>query len=146
KKKGSKKLKTKANKKLAVKRRKKKVLATPKGYHSVTPYLIMNNAAEAIEFYKKAFGAKEVLRLEPQMGRVTHAELQMGDAKIMLADEHPEMDARSPRAFGGTPVSIYLYVKDIDATIEQSLSAGARLIRPIENMFYGDRNGLIEDP
>lgn len=141
----SKKLKQKATKKIAVKR-KKKVLAVPKGYHSITPYLIINNAAEAIDFYKEAFGAKEVMRMEHPSGKIGHAELKIGDAKIMLADEYPEMDARSPQAYGGSPVGIHLYIKNVDTIVEKAVAAGARVIRPVQNMFYGDRSGALEDP
>ncbi len=126
--------------------RKKKVLAIPKGYHSITPYLIVNNAANAIDFYKKIFGAKEVMRMQQPGGKVAHAELKVGDAKFMLADEHPEMNAHSPQAYGGSPVSIHLYVKDVDTIFARAISAGAKLIRPVDNMFYGDRCGTLEDP
>ncbi len=125
---------------------KKKVSAIPKGYHSITPYLIMDNASEAIAFYKKAFGAKEAMRLAQPNGKVGHAELKFGDAKIMLADECPEMQARSPKALGGSPIFIHLYVKNVDATIAKAVSAGGKLLRPIDNMFYGDRCGIVADP
>jgi PhnB protein len=141
----SQKTKKKVTKKVGVKR-KKKVLAIPKGYHSITPYLIVNHAAKAIDFYKKVFGAKEVMRMEHKNGKVGHAELKIGDAKIMLADEYPEMGVHSPRAYGGSAVSIHLYVKDVDTTVAKAISAGAKLARPVENMFYGDRSGMIEDP
>lgn len=137
--------KKKVNKRSAVKR-KKKVLTTPKGYHSITPYMIIQNAAKAIEFYKKAFSAKEALRMEQPGGKIGHAEIKIGDAKIMLADECPEMQARSPEAFGGSPMMIHLYVKNADAVIAKAVSLGAKLTRPAENMFYGDRSGMIEDP
>lgn len=140
-----KKPKRKVARKTAVKR-KKKVLTTPKGYHSITPYLIVHDAADAIEFYKKAFDAKEVMRMQHSENRIAHAELKMGDSKIMLADEHPEWEARSPEAYGGSPVSIHLYVKNVDTTIEKALNAGAKLMRPIENMFYGDRSATLQDP
>lgn len=138
----SKKIKTKAR---AVKR-KKKVSAVPKGYHNITPYLIVNPAAKAIHFYKTVFDAKEKMRMEHPGGKVGHAELKIGDAKIMLADEYPEMDVYSPKKYGGTSVIIHLYVKNVDTTIDKAISAGATLIRPIENMFYGDRSGTVIDP
>ncbi|OGT37784.1 MAG: glyoxalase [Gammaproteobacteria bacterium RIFCSPHIGHO2_12_FULL_37_14] len=124
----------------------KKVSPIPKGYHSVTPYLIINRAAAAIEFYKKAFAAKEVMRVEHKGGKVGHAELKIGDAKIMLADEFPEMNSRSPQAYGGSPVSLHLYVKNVDDVVSKAISAGATLMRPLENMFYGDRSGTVVDP
>lgn len=145
KKSSSQKLKKKGGKKVAAKR-KKKVLAVPKGYNSITPYLIINNATKAIDFYKKVFGAKEVKRMDHAAGKISHAELKIGDTKIMLADEYPEMDARSPRAYGGSPVSIHLYIKNVDGVIDKAISAGAKLTRPVENMFYGDRCGALEDP
>jgi PhnB protein len=133
-------------KKLLTSRIKRKVLAIPEGYHSVTPYLIINGAAKAIEFYKKAFGAKVSLRMEQPKGRIGHAELKIGDSKIMLADEWPELQARGPKAYGGSPISIHLFVKNVDKVVERAIANGAKLVRPIENMFYGDRSGGIEDP
>ena len=118
----------------------------PEGYHSITPYLIADDAAGAIEFYKKAFGASELMRMAAPGGRVGHAELRIGDSRIMLADEFPEMGARSPKAVGGSPVSLHLYVEDVDATVRQAIAAGAREIRPVKDQFYGDRLGTVEDP
>jgi len=138
-------IRKKLTKKIVVKH-KKKVSAIPEGYHSITPYLIIKHAVKAIEFYKKAFGAKEAMKMEHANGKIGHAELKIGDAKIMLADEWPEMDARSPEAYGGSPMSIHLYVKDADAVISKAVSLGAKITRPLENMFYGDRSGMIEDP
>ena len=138
-------LKKKTAAKKTIKSR-KKVSAIPKGYNSITPYLIVNNAAKAIDFYKKAFAAKVVLCLQRPDGQVSHAELKMGDSKIMLADEHPEMGARGPQAFGGSPVSIHLYVKKVDAMVEKAHSAGAKIVRPITDMFYGDRSATLADP
>lgn len=135
-----------AKRKVAVKRKTKKVLAIPKGYHSITPYLIVNNAVNAIEFYKKVFGAKEKVRIQLPDGKIKHAELKIGDAKIMLADTCNKTNACSPRDFGGTPVGIHLYIKDVDHVVSRAVKAGAKLIRAIENMFYGDRCGEIEDP
>lgn len=139
-------IKRKPKKKAAVKKKKQKVAATPQGYHSITPYLIVKNAGKAIEFYKKCFGAIEVLRMEQPDGKIGHAELKIGDAKIMLADEYPEMDARSPQAYGGTPVGIHLYIKNVDTIIERAVASGAKVTRPVETMFYGDRSGTLEDP
>jgi len=131
----------------AGKHKKGKVPAIPKGYHSITPYLIVHQAKQAIQFYKDVFNAKEILRMEhPKSGKVTHAELKIGDAKVMLADVCPQMDARSPRDLGGSPVGIHLYIKNVDAVVERAVAAGAKLLRPIENMFYGDRSGALEDP
>lgn len=140
--------KKKAIKKVAsTTRSKKKVSAIPKGYHTVTPYLIVDGAAKAIEFYKKVFGAKIGLRMEqPDGKKIVHAELKIRDSKIMLADECPEMKTRSPKTQGGCAVSIQLYVKNVDKVVERAVSAGAKLKRPVENMFYGDRCGCIEDP
>jgi len=123
-----------------------KVKPIPDGYHSVTPYLIVDGAAEAIEFYKKAFGATEVMRMPAPGGRIGHAEIKIGDSHVMLADENAEMGARSPKAVGGTPLSLLVYVDDVDATVKRAVTAGARLDRPVENKFYGDRMGGIEDP
>jgi PhnB protein len=141
-----KKPKKKAAKKVAAIRRKKKVLAVPKGYHSITPYLIINDATAAIAFYKKVFGAKEVVRMEHSNGKVGHAELKIGDAKIMLADECSDMDTRSPQAYGGSAVIVHLYIKDVDTIVKRAISAGAKLVKPVEDMFYGDRSGMVEDP
>lgn len=118
----------------------------PAGYHTATPYLIVSDAARAIEFYKQAFGATEVLRLALPGGKVGHAEIQIGDSRIMLADEFPEMDARSPATIGGTPVTMLLYFPDCDAVFARALSAGARVLRPVEDQFYGDRAGTVADP
>lgn len=136
----------KSSKKKNARRKTKKALTTPKGYNNITPYLIVVNAARAIDFYKRIFGAKEIMRMSKRDGRIGHAELKIGDTKIMLADEHPEMNAHGPRAFGGTPVSIHLYVKNVDGTVEKAVEAGATVLRPTETMFFGDRSGTIEDP
>jgi len=118
----------------------------PDGYHSITPYLICGGAAKAIEFYKKAFGAVETLRLDAPGGKLGHAEMKIGDSIVMLADEHLEMGARSPRTIGGSPVGILLYVKDVDAVYARAIGAGAKAQRPVSNQFYGDRAGSVEDP
>ena len=118
----------------------------PEGYHTVNPYLIVNDGARAIEFYKKAFGAKEVMRMAGPDGRIGHAEIQVGDSRVCLADEHPEMGARSPHTIGGSPVSFLVYVPDVDKTVEQAVAAGATLKRAVADQFYGDRVGGVEDP
>lgn len=123
-----------------------RVKPIPEGYHSVTPYLIVKDAARAIEFYKKAFGATELLRFPDPSGKVGHAEIKIGDSPIMMADEFPEKGARSPQSFGGSPVLIHLYVEDVDARVRQAVAAGAKLVRPVEDQFYGDRSGGVEDP
>src|SRR6266566_1488535 len=118
----------------------------PDGYHTVTPYLIINGAADALEFYKKAFGATELFRMAAPGGKIGHAEIKIGDSPIMLADEFPEMDARGPQSFGGTPVSIMLYVADVDTVFDRAIAAGAKVKQPVQDKFYGDRNGVLADP
>ncbi len=118
----------------------------PDGYHTVTPYLIVNDAARAIEFYKKAFGATELLRMPKADGKIGHAEIRIGDSPVMLADELPEMEARSPKSFGGSPVRIFLYVEKVDTIFTQAVAAGAKVRRPVADQFYGDRMGGVEDP
>jgi PhnB protein len=118
----------------------------PEGYHTATPYLIVTGAAKAIEFYKKAFGAEEMVRMAQADGRIGHAEIKIGDSPIMLADEFPEMGARSPQSLGGSPVSILLYVKDVDAVFTHAVAAGATVQRPVADQFYGDRTGGVTDP
>ncbi len=118
----------------------------PEGYHTATPYLIVRDAASAIEFYKKAFGASELMRMADPSGKVMHAEIKIGNSPIMLADEFPEMGARSPQSLGGSPVSILLYVEDVDAVFSQAVAAGANVERPVKDQFYGDRSGGVTDP
>ncbi|HWF19607.1 MAG TPA: VOC family protein [Verrucomicrobiae bacterium] len=118
----------------------------PDGYHSITPYLVLKGAAEGMEFYKKAFGATECMRMPGPDGRIGHAEMKIGDSPFMLADESKEMDAKSPQTLGGSPISILLYVQDVDAMVKQAVAAGAKLIRPVEDKFYGDRMGTLTDP
>jgi PhnB protein len=118
----------------------------PDGYHSATPYLIVKGAAEAIDFYKRAFGATESLRMADPKGGIAHAEIKIGDSVIMLADEHPNMGYRGPRSLGGSAVSIMLYVTDVDGTFDRAVKAGAKTQRPVANQFYGDRSGTLEDP
>ena len=121
------------------------VKAIPDGYHSVTPYLICDGAADAIEYYKKAFGATELFRMDHD-GKVGHAELKIGDSPIMLADEYPQMGYRSPKALGGTPVSIMIYVEDVDTVYQRAIDAGATEVKPLQDQFYGDRSGTLTDP
>jgi PhnB protein len=118
----------------------------PDDYPRVTPYLIVDDASAAIDFYRAVFGATERMRLAGPDGKVGHAELGIGDAVIMLADENPEMDARGPRIFGGTPVTLHVYVEDADDVLERAVAAGAKTLRPAEDKFYGDRAGQFEDP
>jgi PhnB protein len=122
------------------------VRPVPEGYHTATAHIVVGDAARAIEFYVRAFGARELMRMPAPGGRIGHAEIMIGDSRIMLCDEFPEMGARSPRALGGSPVSIYLYVDDADRVAKQAIEAGAKEIRPVEDKFYGDRSGTIEDP
>jgi len=140
------KAKKKAATKPASRAQSKKAKPIPDGYHSATPYLIIDGAARAIEFYKRAFGAKELLRMPAPGDRVGHAEIKIGNSVIMLADEHPEMEARSPSHYGGTPVSLLLYVPDVDRQFKQAVSAGGTEVRPVSNQFYGDRAGTLKDP
>ena len=123
-----------------------KVKPIPEGYHNVTPYLIVDGAAAAIEFYKKVFGAAEVMRMPAPGGRVGHAEIKIGDSHVMLADENREMNTLSPKSVGGTPLSLLLYVEDVDRTVQRAIAAGAKLEQPVEDKFYGDRMGGIKDP
>jgi PhnB protein len=118
----------------------------PDGYSSITPYLIVTDGAGAIAFYQQAFGAKLRMRLDGPGGKIGHAELEIGDSLVMLADEHPEMGALAPPTVGGTPVGLHLYLEDVDAVAAKALAAGATLKRPVENQFYGDRLGSIVDP
>ena len=118
----------------------------PEGYHSMTPYLVIKGAAAAIDYYKKVFGATERMRMDAPGGTIGHAELEIGDSVVMLADEFPEMGHRSPKTLGGTAVSILLYTENVDAVFKRALDAGAKQVRPVENQFYGDRMGTLEDP
>jgi PhnB protein len=118
----------------------------PDGYPRVTPYLIVDGASAAIDFYTSVLGATERMRMPAPEDRVGHAELEIGNSVIMLADESPEMDARAPSTVGGTPVSLHVYVEDVDAVFDRAVKAGARALRPVEDRFYGDRSGGFEDP
>lgn len=123
-----------------------KVKPVPDGYHTLTPYLSIKGAADALDFYARAFGARELMRMPHPDGRVGHAEIQVGDSRVMLADESPEMDFRGPRSIGGTPVHLHLYVEDADTVVTRAVAAGARLVRPVQDQFYGDRMGTVADP
>jgi PhnB protein len=122
------------------------VKAQPDGYHAITPYLVVKDAAGAIEFYKKVFGAQELFRLGGPDGKVGHAELKVGDSVVMLADEAPQMGSLAPPTIGGSPVRILLYVENVDEVVPRAVTAGAKIVRPIADQFYGDRAGGIEDP
>jgi PhnB protein len=117
----------------------------PEGHHGAIPYLSVGNANDAITFYKKAFGANEALCIAHE-GKVGHAELEIGEARIMLCDEFPDHDALSPQTIGGTPVMIHLYVEDVDAFTSRAVDAGLKVLRPVMDQFYGDRGGKFEDP
>jgi PhnB protein len=118
----------------------------PDGYHSVTPYLIVADGAAAVAFYQQAFAAKVRMRLPRPDGKIAHAELRIGDSLVMLADEAPQMGAQAPPAFGGSPVSLHLYVEDVDEVVARAIAAGATEIRPVADQFYGDRLGTLDDP
>jgi PhnB protein len=122
------------------------VQAIPRGYHAVTPYIVVNDAAKAIEFYKRAFDAKELHRMEGPPGKIGHAELQIGDSIVMLADEMPQMETRSPQSLGGTSAGLFLYVNDVDAAFKKAVGAGAKETMPVADMFWGDRYGKVMDP
>ena len=118
----------------------------PDGFHTATPYLIVKDAAAAIDFYKKAFGAEEIMRMPGPGGRIMHAEIKIGDSPIMLGEECPEFGAKSPETLGGTPIGLCLYVEDVDARFKQAVGAGAKATRPVMDQFYGDRSGNVTDP
>ncbi len=118
----------------------------PEGYHTVNTYLTLQDASQAIAFYKKAFGAEEVLRLDGPQGKVAHAELKLGDSTIMLSDEMPGGKCRSPQSLGGTTITLFLYVPDVDRTFNQAVAAGAQVVMPVADMFWGDRFGQVTDP
>jgi PhnB protein len=126
----------------------KKVSYIPEGYNSITPYLIIKGAAQAIEYYKKVFGATEVVRMDGPDGKVGHAELKIGGSMIMVADENPNMGQGhvSAASIGASPVSLYLYLPDVDRVIERAAAAGAKVLKPAQDQFYGDRSGFIQDP
>src|SRR5262245_33531308 len=135
-------------KRLSIRRRTmaKKAKAVPRDYRTVTPYLIIKDAASAIDYYKQTFKAKVLMCLSEPNGKVGHAEIKIGDSRIMLADEYPETDSRGPQSFGGSPVSILLYVEDCDDIFNGAIARGAKIIKPMSDQFYGDRAGTLEDP
>jgi len=122
------------------------VQAIPTGYAGITPYLIIRDAARAIEFYKKAFGATELMRFPGPDGKIGHAEIKIGEGVVMLADEAPAMGHKSPQTLGGTPVSLLFYVPDVDARFATALAAGGTVMNPLKDQFYGDRSGTLTDP
>lgn len=125
---------------------KSKVRPIPEGYEGPTAYLIVDGAAAAIDFYRKAFGAREVMRFPGPNGRIGHADVLIGGGHVMLADASPEMGAKGPEAFGGSPVSLCIYVEDVDKVFERAVAAGAKVTRPVADQFYGDRTGGLTDP
>ncbi len=118
----------------------------PEGMHTVTPHLVCAGAAEAIVFYKKAFNAVEITRIPGQQGKLIHAHIRIGDSSVMLIDEFPEWNSFGPKALKGSSVTIHLYVEDADAFVKRAVEAGAKIIMPLDDMFWGDRYGVIEDP
>lgn len=118
----------------------------PDGYHTATPYMIVDGAGEAIAFYEKAFGATELMRMPGPDGKIGHAEIQIGDSRIMMSDEYPDMGFRGPKSLGGAGINMMLYVEDCDTLFAQALAAGGKELRPLADQFYGDRSGTLEDP
>jgi PhnB protein len=118
----------------------------PEGYRTVTPYLIVSDAAKALDYYQRALGAREIVRMPGPGGKIMHAEIRIGDSMVMLADEFPQMGANSPQTIGGTPVGICLYVENVDELFNRAISAGGKVERPLQNQFYGDRSGTLIDP
>jgi PhnB protein len=118
----------------------------PEGYQTITPYLVVDDAAQAIEFYGRAFGAKELFRMPAPDGKIGHAEIQIGDSRVMLADPFPQAGAKPPKELGGTSVGLFLYVEDVDALVQQAVDAGATVTMPVDDMFWGDRYGKVADP
>lgn len=123
-----------------------KVPYIPKGYNTVTPYLIIKGAAKAIDYYKDVFGATVLMRMDAPDGRVGHAELKIGDSIIMLADENPQTGAVSATTIGNSPVSLYVYLPDVDRVVEKAQAEGAKIVKPVQDQFYGDRSGFLQDP
>jgi len=125
-----------------------KVPHIPKGYNTVTPYLVIKGASQAIEYYKKVFDATEIMRMPGPNGTVGHAELKIGDSMIMLADENPSMGQghTSATTTGGSPISLYVYMKDVDKVFERAIAEGAKILKPVQDQFYGDRSGFLQDP
>lgn len=123
-----------------------KVAYIPEGYNTITPYLIIKGAAQAIDYYKNVFGATVVVRMDWPGGKVAHAELQIGDSRIMLADENPSMGATIASTIGNSPVSLYVYLPDVDRVVEKAVAEGAKVLKPVQDQFYGDRSGFLQDP
>jgi PhnB protein len=124
-----------------------RIKAVPEGYHTLTPHLVVKGATQAIEFYKNAFGAEEIIRLPGPDGQsIMHAELKIGDSRLFLVEEFPQMDSRAPQSLGGTPVTIHIYVEDADTVFNQAVAAGAQVRMPLEDAFWGDRYGQVTDP
>ena len=125
-----------------------KVKYIPEGYNTVTPYLVIKNASQAIDYYKKVFGAEVVVRMDGPDGKIGHAELKIGDSRIMLADENPSMGQghTSATTIGGSPISIYLYLPDVDKVFDRAVAEGAKVLKPVQDQFYGDRSGFVQDP
>jgi PhnB protein len=135
-----------APKKKAAAPKRRKVSAIPAGCHSANAYLIVANASDAIAFYVKAFGARQTARIDMPDGRVMHAEIQIGDSRLMLAEENPQWGTKSPLTLGGSPMQVMLYVKDVDAFVARAVAAGATVAMPIADQFWGDRYGKVADP
>lgn len=126
---------------------KNQIKAVPDGFHTLTPHLVVKGASQAIEFYKRAFGAEEIRRLPGPDGKsLIHAELKIGNSRLLLVDEFPEMDCRGPQSVGGSPVSIHMFVEDVDAAFDKALAAGAEVRMPLDDQFWGDRYGVLTDP
>jgi PhnB protein len=118
----------------------------PAGYHTVTPNLTVRDAAHVLDFYRKAFGAEELSRIPAPDGKILHAEVKIGDSRVMITDEMPQMHNKGPKGYGGTPVNFYVYVNDVDRAFDRAVGAGAKVLMGLENMFWGDRTGQVEDP
>jgi PhnB protein len=125
-----------------------KVSYIPKGYNTITPYLVIKGAAQAIDYYKKVFGATEIMRMPGPNGTIGHAELKIGDSHFMLADENPSMGQghASATTIGSSPVSLYVYLPDVDSVVKSAIAEGAKLLKPVQDQFYGDRSGFFQDP
>ena len=120
--------------------------AIPEGYHTITANLVIRGAAKAMDFYKKAFGAEEIMRMPGPGGTIMHAEMKVGDSRFMIGDEMPQMNCKSPQSYGGSPVSFYVYVENADAAWKRAVDAGAKSVMPLADLFWGDRTGRLEDP
>lgn len=123
-----------------------KVEARPQGYHTVTPYMALRDCAAAIDFYRRAFGAEKVMQLDMPDGKIAHAEIRIGDSMLMMSEENEEWGNRSPASLGGSPMSLMIYVPDVDAAFKKALAAGATEVRGVQDQFYGDRSGTLKDP